>query len=90
MAHCSYDVHVQEIIGVLILGTTVVLLRPQSNMDLKYVVEVLYEKQITYLQSVPTYVNYLVDFLLTYHLKGTLKLRTLDIGGKNIVILAKL
>jgi hypothetical protein len=73
MASCSYDVHVQEIIGALIVGSTIVMLCSQGNMDLEYVLTVLSEKQVSYMQSVPAYVNNMCDFLLKHnHLESLL------------------
>ena len=51
MASCSFDVHVQEIIGTLMVGSSIVMLRPQGNMDLDYLLTVLREKQVSYMQS---------------------------------------
>lgn len=81
MAQCSYDVHLQEIFGSLIIGNTVVLLHPYGHMDVSYVIDLLVEKQITYMQCVPTYLNQLTDFL-TCNIRNSIVLRTLDIGGK--------
>ncbi|UJR29564.1 hypothetical protein I4U23_010781 [Adineta vaga] len=81
MASCSYDVHVQEILGTLIIGSNLVFLHPEGNMDVEYVVTVLKEKQITYMQSVPAYLSYMCDFLVKNDHPKLETLRTLDIGG---------
>ncbi|CAF1453706.1 unnamed protein product [Adineta ricciae] len=81
MASCSYDVHVQEVLGTLILGANLVFLHPEGNMDVEYVVKILKEKQITYMQSVPAYLNNMCDFLLKNDHPKLETLRTLDIGG---------
>lgn len=57
MARCSFDAHVSEILGTLVLGGTLVLLRPRGNLDFDYVARTLREKQITILESVPTYLR---------------------------------
>ncbi|CAF1125206.1 unnamed protein product [Adineta steineri] len=82
MASCSYDVHVQEIIGALILGSTIIMLRPQGNMDLDYMTKMLNGKQISYLQCVPTYANILLEFLQSHSIPNLNSLRTIDIGGE--------
>ena len=87
MATCSFDVHIQEIIGALIVGATTIMLRPQGNMDFEYVINMLKEKQISYLQSVPAYVNNMLDYLSKYNGSNLSTLRTLDIGGKLINLL---
>ncbi|CAF4140373.1 unnamed protein product, partial [Adineta steineri] len=81
MASCSYDVHVQEIMGALIVGSTLVMLHSQGNMDLEYVLTVLDEKQISYMQSVPTYINHMFDVSLQNDRSKFKALRTIDIGG---------
>ena len=82
MASCSYDVHVQEILGSLIVGCTSVMLHPHGNMDLDYVVAVVKEKQVSYMQSVPAYVGNLLNLLDEKNQNALPALRTLDIGGK--------
>ena len=86
LASCSYDVHVQEIIGGLIIGASIVMLYPQGNMDLEYVVKLMKEKQISYMQSVPSYLNILLDFLQKQNPSDFGTLRNLDIGGKWFIL----
>ena len=87
MASCSYDVHVQEILGALIVGATSVMLLPHGNMNLEYVMNVLNEKQITYMQTVPAYMSSMLEFFEGEDKHTTLGvLRTLDIGGKWIIL----
>ncbi|CAF4040459.1 unnamed protein product [Adineta steineri] len=81
MASCSYDVHVQEIMGALIVGSTLVMLHSQGNMNLEYVLTVLDEKQVSYMQSVPTYINHMFDVSLQNDRSKFKALRTIDIGG---------
>ncbi|CAF0940774.1 unnamed protein product [Adineta ricciae] len=86
MASCSYDVHVQEILGALIVGCTSVMLHPHGNMDLDYVVTVVKGKQVSYMQSVPAYVGNLLNLLEQKNQNALPALRTLDIGGDNSTI----
>jgi hypothetical protein len=89
MASCSYDVHVQEIIGTLIVGSSIVMLRPQGNMNLEYVLMILHEKQVSYMQAVPAYLNNMLIVLRQYDCSKLKLLRTIDIGGKWFVVLMK-
>ncbi|CAF4460360.1 unnamed protein product, partial [Adineta steineri] len=85
MAQCSYDVHVQEILGTLMIGATLIMLHPQGNLDIDYILRIVYEKQITYLQSVPAYLNNIDEFVLKYNKSKIFTLRNLDIGGKDFI-----
>jgi hypothetical protein len=87
MASCSYDVHVQEIIGGLIVGSSIVMLHSHGNMDLEYVLTVLNEKQVSYMQSVPTYLNNMLDISAKHDSSKLKTLRTIDLGGKLYLIL---
>jgi hypothetical protein len=86
MANCSYDVHVQEIIGSLIVGSSLIFLRHQGNMDFEYVLTTLNKKQISYMQTVPVYLDNLCVFLQNTSSRRFDTLRTLDIGGKIVVL----
>ena len=59
MSRCSFDIHVQEILGSLLFGATLVMLRPHGIVDFDYVSVVLERKQITYIHTVP---RLLLDF----------------------------
>ncbi|CAF1337734.1 unnamed protein product [Adineta steineri] len=63
MARSTFDVHLQEIIGVLLIGATLVMLRPGGIMDFEYLANVMIEKNITYFASVPTIINNFFTFL---------------------------
>lgn len=67
MARCSFDMHVQDVLGTLICGASLIMLRPHGPLDLPYFVKVLLEKQITYVQSVPSYLTVLCRYLSTQH-----------------------
>ena len=82
MASCSYDVHVQEIVGALIVGSSIAMLRSQGNMNIEYVVSVLDEKQVSYMQTVPSYLNNMLNISSKPDISQFKTLRTLDIGGK--------
>jgi hypothetical protein len=77
---------VQEILGALAVGSSIITLHPQGNMDLEYVLTVLNEKQISYMQSVPAYLSNMCDFLLKNDFQKLVTLRNIDIGGKMFAI----
>ena len=85
MASCSYDVHMQEIIGALMVGCSIVMLHPQGHMDLGYLLEVLREKQVSYMQSVPAYLTDVINFLLQQNHPKINSLRIIDVGGTRFV-----
>ncbi|CAF4027473.1 unnamed protein product, partial [Adineta steineri] len=82
MASCSFDVHVEEIIGALITSSTIIMLGPQGNMDLKYMIKTLNRKQVSYLSLVPSYANILVEFLESHSISSFTSLRIVAIGGE--------
>ncbi|CAF1392096.1 unnamed protein product [Adineta steineri] len=86
MASCSYDVHVQEIIGALTVGASIITLHPEGNMDIEYVINVLNKKAISYLQSVPAYVNNMLEYVEKNNSSSLSTLRTLDIGGEKSTV----
>ncbi|CAF4054411.1 unnamed protein product, partial [Adineta steineri] len=86
MASCSYDVHAREVVGTLITGSTIIMLRPQGNMDLDYMVMTLNRKQVSYLQCVPAYANVLLEFLQSHSVPNLSSLRTFDIGGETSTV----
>ncbi|CAF3840785.1 unnamed protein product [Adineta steineri] len=86
MANCSYDAHVQEIIGTLTVGATIIMLHPEGNMDIDYMIKLLNEKRISYLQSVPSYVNNMLEYVEKNNASNLSTLRTLDIGGEKSTV----
>ncbi|CAF4030575.1 unnamed protein product, partial [Adineta steineri] len=54
MTRCSFDIHVQEILGTLLVGGTLIMLHPGGTIDFDYLSEVLQNRQITYLHTVPS------------------------------------
>ncbi|CAF1510900.1 unnamed protein product, partial [Adineta steineri] len=54
MTRCSFDIHVQEILGTLLVGGTLIMLHPGGTIDFDYLSEILQNKQITYLHTVPS------------------------------------
>ncbi|CAF4156926.1 unnamed protein product, partial [Adineta steineri] len=63
MARCSFDLQLQEILGSLMIGVTVVLLHPKGTVDFDYLSHILHTKQVTYMQSVPSLLQSFFIFL---------------------------
>ena len=57
MARCTFDIHVQEILGTLMIGATLVMLRPRGNIDFDYLYAVLEQKQISYMHTCLLYTS---------------------------------
>jgi non-ribosomal peptide synthetase component F len=82
MARCSFDIHVQEILGTLMHGATVVMLHPRGTIDFEYLSTILSKKQITYMKTVPTLLYSYFTFLQQTNYPNALKsLRSVCSGG---------
>lgn len=82
MARCSYDSHVEEILGSLVIGRMVIMLRPEGTLDLEYVMTTLETKQITCIESVPSLLQSLFTLIEERNRKNVIKyLRSLVAGG---------
>ena len=82
MAGCSFDMHIQDIISTLISGSSLIMLHPQGNTDLAYFVDQLMEKEVTFMDSVPSYLGTLSQYLETQRGGQCLdKLRSVCSGG---------
>ncbi|CAF3497574.1 unnamed protein product [Adineta steineri] len=83
MARSTFDVHLQQIVGVLLIGATVVMLRARGMTDFNYLADVLYKKQITYLNTVPVLFQSFFSFLSQCKKMYVVKyLRSLCSGGE--------
>ncbi len=65
MSRCSFDIHVQDILGTLVVGAALIMLRPNGTLDFEYLARTCEEKQITYMHSVPTLLNKFCDYLIS-------------------------
>ena len=63
MARCSFDIHVQEILGTLISGASLIMLRPRGTIDFEYFSQVLTKNQITYMHTVPSFLQSFFTFI---------------------------
>jgi non-ribosomal peptide synthetase component F len=64
ISRCTFDVHAQDIIGILIIGGTLIMLRPGGILDFIYLTAVFKKKQITYIQTVPSLLQSFFTFLI--------------------------
>ncbi|CAF1168864.1 unnamed protein product [Adineta steineri] len=82
MTRCSFDIHVQEIFGTLLVGCTVIMLHPGGMTDFDYLSNVLQKKQITYLSTVPSLLHSFFSFIEKNERVNAVKyLRSLCSGG---------
>jgi non-ribosomal peptide synthetase component F len=87
MGRCSFDIHVQEVLGTLMIGGTVVMLRPIGNIDFDYLSTILMHKQITFIYSVPTLFQSIFTRLEEAKNTDVVKfLRSICTGGKCLII----
>ncbi len=85
IARCSFDIHVQEIIGTIIMGATLVMLHPRGNIDFEYLSTIMQTKQITFLYTVPTLLQIFFNFISRTEKFYAMKyLRSLCTGGKRV------
>ena len=83
MGRCSFDIHVQEILGTLLTGATLVMLHPRGTIDFDYLSEVLDKKQITYMHTVPSLLQSFFPFVEQCNNKAAMKyLRSLCSSGE--------
>ncbi len=82
IATCSFDAHILEIVGTLLFSSTVVMLHPDGNMDFVYFVQTLYNKQITYMLTVPSFLNHLYNFIDNIKISELKTMQTICSVGK--------
>ncbi|CAF1456475.1 unnamed protein product [Adineta ricciae] len=63
IARCSFDVHVLDILGTLIIGGSLVMLHPEGISDFEYLARVFSGKQTTYIHAVPSLLRAFFTFL---------------------------
>jgi non-ribosomal peptide synthetase component F len=87
MARCSFDIHVQEILGTLMIGGTLVMLRPKGTIDFDYLSNVLEKKQISYMHTVPSLIHSFFTFIKECNNRDALKyLRSLCSSGESFIM----
>jgi non-ribosomal peptide synthetase component F len=86
MAECSFDVHVGDILGTMMIGATLIMLRPRGLMDFEYLTDVLEKKQITCLTSVPSLFYSLFHFVEDCNRQSALEyMKSVGSGGKYFI-----
>jgi non-ribosomal peptide synthetase component F len=86
MARCSFDIHMQDIVGTLIVGATLVMLHPKGNMDYEYLAQVLRDKQVTYMHAVPTVFHSFFDYIKeNNHVSAVAFLQSVCSGGEYFI-----
>jgi non-ribosomal peptide synthetase component F len=82
MAECLFDVHVGDIFGTVMIGATLIMLRPRGLTDFEYLTQVLEEKQITCLASVPSLFYSLFHFVEDCNRQSALEyMKSIGSGG---------
>jgi acyl-coenzyme A synthetase/AMP-(fatty) acid ligase len=81
-AACTFDIHLLDIMGSLVCSATLVMLHPYGNMDFVYFTHILQNKQITYIVTVPTFLNHLCDFIENINGYSLSTIRSLCSGGQ--------
>jgi non-ribosomal peptide synthetase component F len=87
MSQCSFDIHVGDIIGTLVSGAQLIMLRPDGNSDFEYLLETCERKQITHMHTVPSLLSALSkDFKSRGKANKMKYLRSVCSGGKYSVL----
>ncbi|CAF3839123.1 unnamed protein product [Adineta steineri] len=83
LARCSFDVHVQDILGSFMIGSSLIMLHPRGIMDFEYLASVFKEKNITCITTVPTIINNFFTFLQQQNHQNVAQyLRSICSGGE--------
>ena len=83
ISRCTFDVHAQDIMGALIIGGTLIMLRPEGLLDFEYLATLFKKKQITYIQVVPSLLQAFFTFLIeTRNVNAIIFLRSLCTSGE--------
>ncbi|CAF0911439.1 unnamed protein product [Adineta steineri] len=87
MTRCSFDIHVQEILGTLLIGGSLIMLHPGGTIDFDYLSEVIQNKQITYIHTVPSLLHSFFIFIeQNKSINAVKQLRSLCSIGEAFVI----
>ncbi|CAF0999560.1 unnamed protein product [Didymodactylos carnosus] len=83
IAQCSFDVHFEEIVGALVVGSTLVMLHPSGHLDMSYLSSVIQMKQVAFIDTVPTMMMSLCDYMQeTIQCERLKSLRCISVCGK--------
>jgi hypothetical protein len=78
---CTFDVHVLEILGVLVFSTTVVMLHPYGNMEYMYLISTLQNKQVTYIMAVLSLLKELCAIIKKRNIPTLTSIRSFCVTG---------
>lgn len=86
IAQCSFDVHLEEILGSCAsLGTTLVLFHPLGTLDIEYLVRTIQREKVTMIGCVPTLLLNVWDYFNDHsHLEAKSffrEMKTVVVGG---------
>ena len=82
MSRCSFDINIQDTLGTLVIGATIVMLHPRGNIDFEYLVKIMKWKQISCILTVPSLLYNYFNFVQQINdLNGAECLRTVWTGG---------
>lgn len=84
MAQCSFDDHLGDIFGTMMIGATLIILHPNGLIDLEYLCTTLGRKQITCMTSVPSLFHSLFLFVKEYNRQHNVQyMKSITSGGMN-------
>ncbi|CAF1012539.1 unnamed protein product [Adineta steineri] len=63
LSSSSFDSHLEDIGGALLQGGHLVPLKAGGHLDFDYMTKIVYEKNVTYIAHVPSWINALSEFL---------------------------
>jgi non-ribosomal peptide synthetase component F len=88
ITECTYDVHLMELLGCLVTGGTLVMLKQYGNMDMSYLANTIKNYNVTWAILVPTLALSLYEQLSTSveHRDKLQSLKTWVSGGKKISV----
>ena len=80
----TFDVHIEEILGTLIMCGQLIILRPYGELDMEMFSRTINRHQVTYLSTVPSQIINIAMFLHEKDQDNALKtLRCISSGGKD-------
>lgn len=79
----TFDIHLSEIVGTLLVGGQVIILHPNGNLDMNVFSKAISHKQVTCLNIAPSFLTILIDHLCNIDNKDCLRtLRCILSHGK--------
>ncbi|CAF1588234.1 unnamed protein product, partial [Adineta steineri] len=83
MSRCSFDIHVQDIMGTFMVGSSLIMLHPRGIMNFDYLISVFKEKNISCVSTVPTIIlNFFTYLQQQNHHNVVQYLRSVSSGGE--------